>query len=328
MNNMNTIRKDYFTNNKNESTREGFGDGLLEIGSNPKVFALCADLTESVKMDKFKREYGQRFIEIGIAEQNMASVASGVAAMGMIPYMASYATFNPGRNWEQIRTTIAYNNLPVRIIGAHAGLMTGPDGGTHQALEDVALMRVLPNMRVLVPADYREAKAMTIASVDMGGPVYIRLTREKEKNVFDESYIYNGKANIIYKNEVNNNTHKVLIISAGPIINEAIAAAKEYSSTTILVDVMNCSTIKPLDVSSIKNAAEIYKRIIVVEEHQEAGGLYSAISELLSKTKPTIIYPVCVKDRYGQSGAYKELWNEYGISKDYIKEEISKIILN
>lgn len=326
--NMNSLRNDYFNNSKSSSTREGFGDGLLEIGSDPKVFALCADLTDSVKMDKFKKEYSDRFVEVGIAEQNMASVGSGIAAMGMIPYIASYASFNPGRNWEQIRTTVAYNNLPVRIIGAHAGLMTGPDGGTHQALEDVALMRVIPNMTVLIPADYNEAKAMTIASLKMKGPVYIRLTREKAEEIYTDNYEYNSKASIVYKNDVNNPTYKVLIISAGPIINEAILAAKDYSKTSISVDVMNCGTVKPLDESSIKRAAEIYKKIVVVEEHQEAGGLYSAISELLAKTLPTKLYPVCVKDRFGQSGTYHELWDEYGISKEYIKEAISKIILN
>lgn len=325
---MNKIREDYFNNVTMRSTREGFGDGLLNIGQDPRVFALCADLTESVKMDKFAKEYKERFVEVGIAEQNMASVASGIAAMGMVPFIASYATFNPGRNWEQIRTTIAYNNLPVRIIGAHAGLMTGPDGGTHQMLEDISLMRSLPNIKVLVPADYVEAKAMTEASLDMDGPVYIRMQREKERDIFDESYKYDPRLKIVYRNkkETDVRTHSVVVVCAGPIINEAIAAAKELSDTSIRVDIVNCSTIKPIDGNGLKKIAEIYKKIIVVEEHQIIGGLYSAVCEYLSTVLPTKIYPVGVNDRYGQSGTTKELWNEYMISKDYIKDTILRII--
>ena len=323
---MNTIRKDYFNNLKPKATREGFGEGLFEIGKDERVFALCADLTESVKMDSFKKAYTERFVEMGVAEQNMASVASGLAAMGMMPYMASYATFSPGRNWEQIRTTICYNNVPVRIIGAHSGLMTGPDGGTHQMLEDIALMRALPNMAVLVPADAVEAKAMTIESLNIKGPVYIRLTREKDNTIFDEDYVYSSKPQIIYKNDVKSPTHKVAIVSVGPIIREALYAAKDLAKEGVAVDVINCSTIKPLDHHTIKRIAEVYNKLIVLEEHQQSGGLYSAVCESLAQSRPTKVLPVCIDNRFGQSGTYEELWKEYKIDRESVKEAIYKIL--
>lgn len=311
-------RKDTMTENKiMKATREGFGEGLLQIGSDERVYGLCADLTESVQMHHFKEKYPSRYIEIGIAEQNMAAVASGIASMGMIPYIASYAAFNPGRNWEQIRTTIAYNDMPVRIIGAHAGLSVGPDGGSHQMLEDIALMRVMPNMIVLVPIDAIEAKAMTIASLEMKGPVYIRLTREKSPLILADDHAYSGTPTILYKSK-NEKIKKLAIITCGPIAIEALKSIEEIERHNIEVIIINLSTIKPFDEKFILNLIKDYGHILTVEEHQMAGGLGSTIAEFVIKHKRVMMDMVAVHGRFGQSGRPDELYTEYGLASPYI----------
>ena len=210
------------------STREGFGDALLQLGKeNLEVVALCADLTESVQMHKFKEAYPHRFFQMGVAEQNMASVASGMSAMGCVPFIASYAMFNPGRNWEQIRTTICYNDRKVIIVGAHAGLSVGPDGGTHQALEDIAIMRAVPNMTIFSPADYTEAYKLTLLAYSVPGPVYLRLAREKSPVIFENNYEPKmGQGEIVYTSKISGH-NKVGIIATGPILCEALKAVKE-----------------------------------------------------------------------------------------------------
>lgn len=311
-----------------KATREGFGEGLLILGkNNNKVVALCADLTESVQMDKFKNAFPDRFFEMGIAEQNMVSVASGMAAMGKLPVAASYAAFNPGRNWEQIRTTICYNNRKVIIVGAHSGLTVGPDGGTHQALEDVALMRVLPNMTVLIPADSIEAKELIIQAESVDTPVYIRLTREKSPVIFDENYKPQiGKSEIIYTSPIES-VHKVGIIASGPIIFEALLAAKELEKENIFVQILKVNTIKPIEKEKvIEFSKNNKKRIITLEEHQINGGLGSLVSEILSEEYPSIVRKIGVQDRFGQSGTVKELYKEYNIDKDYIIETARKLV--
>ena len=319
-------RSDTLTENKiMKATREGFGAGLLAIGADERVYGLCADLTESVQMHHFKEKYPSRYIEVGIAEQNMAAVASGIASMGMIPYIASYAAFNPGRNWEQIRTTIAYNHMPVRIIGAHAGLSVGPDGGSHQMLEDIALMRAMPSMTVLVPIDANEAQAMTIASLEIEGPVYIRLTREKSPLILPDDHVYSSEPQLLYKS-TGDKLKKLAIITCGPIAYEALKSIAEIEKHNIELAIINLSTIKPLDEKFLLNLINNYGHILTVEEHQMAGGLGSAIAEFVVRHKRVIMDMIAVHDRFGQSGQTDELYREYGLSSLHIIDRAVNLV--
>jgi len=303
--------------------RQGFGEGLLSAGEkNPQVVGLCADLTESTKMNLFADKFPNRFIQIGVAEQNLASVASGLAAMGKIPFISSYAMFSPGRNWEQIRTTVCYNNQPVKIAGSHAGISVGPDGGTHQAIEDIAITRVLPRMIVLSPADAIEAKKATLASVDTGTPVYIRLAREKTPVMTTESTPFEiGKAQIFWKSD----TPKVGIIATGALLHKALLAAKELEEKGIEVEVMNLATIKPLDEKAIIELARKTGRIVTVEEHQIRGGMGSAVAECLAKNFPVPIEFIGVDDQFGQSGTPEELIEHYGMGTKNIIEAVKRV---
>lgn len=315
------LNKNLFTTEQEmKAAREGFGLALRDIGDEDnKVVALCADLTESVQMHLFKEKFASRFVEVGITEQNMAAMASGMAAMGTMPFIASYAMFNPGRNWEQIRTTIAYNNQKVVIVGAHAGLSVGPDGGTHQAVEDIALMRVMPNMTVLSPCDAREAYLMTRLAHDIDGPVYIRLAREKSPVIFSDEYKkIDTKSPVVVFASPEPHAKKVCIFVTGPIIYEALLAARELEKKDIQVAVVNISVIKPLPDEAIVRFASQYKNIITLEEHQKAGGMGSAVCELLADRHPTKVIRMGIDNRFGQSGVSAELYKEYGISKDDI----------
>ncbi len=322
------LNKNLFTINEEEKpTREGFGEGLLSIGKDERVMALCADLTDSVKMNLFKKEYPKRFFEMGITEQAMSGVASGMASMGYVPFIASYAMFSPGRNWEQIRTTICYNNQPVKIIGAHAGVSVGPDGATHQAIEDIALMRVIPNMNVFVPCDYIEAREITKTMLDFNHPAYIRLTRENTPVILDENYkFFLGKAYIIHlpKKEFN---YRVGIISCGPVIYEAMKAARLLEKEGIGVTVVNMPTVKPLDTSFLLRFVKNVQSLVTVEEHQVAGGLGSAVAEFLSEHHPMKIVRVGIEDRFGQSGKMKDLYEEYGLTAKHIVEKVKSVIV-
>lgn len=314
--------------------RFGFGDGLLIAGEKDEnVVALSADLTESTRTHLFADKFPKRFIQVGIAEQNMASVASGMAAMGKIPFMTSYAMFSPGRNWEQIRTTIAYNDTNVKIVGSHAGVTVGPDGGTHQALEDIALTRVIPRMTVICPCDHIEARKATIAIAKMKGPVYLRLTREKTPVITtEESPFKIGKAEIVYGNPKSSmkfwreKTEKVGIIASGWLLHTAIKVAKNLENSGIKATVLNLSTIKPLDEMSIVSLAKDTGAIVTVEEHQIAGGVGSAISECLVKHFPVPIEFVGVSDKFGQSGTAKELIEYYGMGEKDIVSAIEKVL--
>lgn len=321
------LRDTLFTDKEEQSpTRDGFGKALLDLGKDERVVALCADLTESVKILPFKEAYPKRFFEVGIAEQSMASVASGMAAMGKIPFMASYAMFSPGRNWEQIRTTICYNDMPVKIIGAHAGVSVGPDGATHQALEDIAIMRALPNMSIIVPCDSVEAYKTTVAISKIDKPFYLRLTREKTPIMTnEESNFAVGKAYImnIPKGAM---THEVGVIGCGPILYEALKASREMEAEKVGVTVANMHTVKPLDTDFLLRFAKDKKRIVIVEEHQKAGGLGSAIAEFLSEHMPTHLEFISVQDRFGQSGTPAELYKEYGLTSEHIKEKIRRVV--
>jgi len=299
--------------------RNGYGDGLLEAGKrDERVVALSADLTESTRTLSFAEAFPKRFIQAGIAEQNMASVAAGMAAMGKIPFIASYAMFSPGRNWEQIRTTIAYNNSNVKIIGAHAGVSVGPDGATHQAIEDIALMRVMPNMIVIAPCDVHEARKATLLAAKYDGPVYIRIGRSDTPVVTTvESSFAIGLAEVFYEKTVSHQT-SVGIITTGTMAYEAIVAAGKIEAAGIGASVLHMATIKPLDTSALNTFAAAHDILITVEEHQIAGGLGGAVAEYLSSTLPKKIIRLGINDQYGQSGEPDELLAHYGITSQNI----------
>lgn len=311
---------------EHKPTRDGFGTGLVEAGKrDERVVALCADLAESTRVEWFQKEFPDRYIEIGVAEQNLATVASGMASYGKIPFITSYATFSPGRNWEQIRTTICINDVPVIVVGSHAGVSVGPDGATHQALEDIALMRTLPNMQVIVPADMHEAHKATLALAASGKPGYIRLGRDKSP-VFTtaETPFEIGKAHIVYSAQ--SEKKDVGIIATGILVHNAIIAAEELKSEGINVSVMNLATIKPLDTTAIEQFARDHGALVTVEEHQIAGGMGSAVAELLVQTCPVPIEFIGVHDQYGQSGKPAELITHYGMDVPHIKEVVRKVL--
>lgn len=306
--------------------RNGFGTGLVEAGTkDSRIVGLCADLTESTRMEEFAKKFPERFIEVGITEQNLASVASGMAAMGKIPFMSSYAAFSPGRNWEQIRTTICYNDVPVKIAGSHAGISVGPDGGTHQALEDIALMRVLPNMDVIVPCDAIEAHKATLAIAQTKTPSYIRLAREKSPVVTNQNTPFEiGKAQIVFRSE--GDIMDVGIVACGVLVYQAIRAAKELDEQGIKVTVLNMATIKPLDTQALNILIQETGALVTAEEHQVAGGLGSAIAEYTSSTRPVPIEFVGIKDSYGQSGKPNELLDLYGLNQNTIEQAVYTLL--
>jgi transketolase len=305
--------------------RQGFGEGLLQAGiDNEKVVGLCADLTESTKMNLFADRFPKRFVQVGVAEQNLVTVASGMAAMGKIPFVSSYAMFSPGRNWEQIRTTITYNNVPVVIVGSHAGVSVGPDGGTHQAIEDIALMRVLPRMNVIVPCDSIEAKKATMALAKHGEPAYIRLAREKTPVITTVDTPFEiGKAQIFFSPD---GIAHVGVIACGSLVHNAMRAAKKLEKEGVRVKVMNLATIKPLDIPAIIALAKETKAIVTVEEHQVAGGMGSAVAECLAAHFPVPIEFLGVQDEYGQSGTPLELIEHYGMGVKDIMAAVKKVI--
>lgn len=306
--------------------RKGFGEGLLAAGeADERVVGLCADLTESTQMHLFAKKFPTRFVEIGVAEQNLVTVASGMAAMGKIPFCSSYAMFSPGRNWEQIRTTICYNNQPVKIVGSHAGVSVGPDGGTHQAIEDLALMRIIPRMVVISPCDSIEAKKATMAAAKTKEPTYIRLAREKTPVMTTaETPFEIGKAQVFFAPE--KGKPDVGIIVTGALVYKALSAARWLGEEGVRVKVLNLATIKPLDEKSLVELARETGAIVTVEEHQIAGGMGSAVAELLARRLPAPIEFVGVADQFGQSGTPEQLLEHYGMSEKNIKEAVRKIL--
>jgi len=300
--------------------RKGFGEGLVKAAEIDKnVVGLCADLVESTHMLEFKQRFPDRFVEIGVAEQNLATVASGMAAMGKIPFISSYATFSPGRNWEQIRTTICYNNRPVKIAGSHAGISVGPDGGSHQALEDIAITRALPRMVVISPCDAIEARKATIAAAKTADPTYIRLIREKTPIMTTEETPFGiGKARTFWMPEKGKKVDAA-IFATGSLLFNALKAAKALESIGKSVTVTNISTIKPLDADTIIELAHEAGAVVTVEEHQIAGGMGSAVAECLAAHLPVPIEFIGVKDKFGQSGKPGELIELYGMgTKDIV----------
>lgn len=311
-------------------TRNGYGEGLILAGEkNDKVVALCADLTESTRTEGFAKKFPERFIEIGVAEQAMATIASGMANYGKIPFIASYAAFSPGRNWEQIRTTIALNDVPVKIGGHHAGISVGPDGATHQMLEDIALMRAMPNMIVIVPCDSIEARKATVKAAGNGKPTYLRFGREKTP-VFttDDTPFEIGKANILWDSMLNAKLKmlNVAIIGCGSLLYEALLAARELEKSQIGVIVLNCHTVKPIDEQAIISAARKCGAIVTFEEHQINGGLGSAVAEVITRYWPVPVEFIGMPNSFGESGKPDELLEKYGMKANNIVEAVKKVI--
>ncbi len=318
------LDENFFSEPKQEALRVGFGRALLELGkSNPKVVAACADLTASTKMDAFRDAFPERFFEVGITEQHMAAFASGLAAMGKIPFISSYAMFSPGRNWEQIRTTVCYNDMPVKIVGSHAGISVGPDGGTHQAIEDIVLMRILPRMVVLAPMDSIEAEKATKAAAEIDAPVYIRLARENTPVISSKDTPFKiGEAYKLWESY----EPGVTIFATGTSVHQALFAAEELEEQGIGSIVVNVPTVKPLDIDSVLMYAYETGKVVTVENHQIAGGFGSAIAEVLVQNKPVPMRFIGVRDRFGQSGTPDELLSYYELDKDAIIKTVLEFV--
>jgi transketolase len=277
------------------------------------VVAACADLTDSTQISLFANEFPSRFVQIGVAEQNLVTVGSGLAAQGKIPFVSSYAAFSPGRNWEQIRTTICLNDRPVKIVGAHAGLYTGKDGATHQMLEDIALMRVLPNMVVLAPGDAVEARKATLALAQDNRPAYIRLTREPTAVVTSEHTPFDiGKAYVYVQGS------DVTLISTGTMTYQAMLAAEALYKDGVDAEVVHVPTIKPLDAITILRSVQKTGAVVTIEEAQVAGGLGGAIAELLAEERPTVMKRLGMRDQFGESGDPKQLLEHFGLTPKHI----------
>lgn len=303
---------------KQEATRVGFGRGLKAAGeADERVVALCADLTESTQMHLFREAFPDRFIEIGVAEQNLVTVGSGLARAGKIPFTSSYAAFSPGRNWEQIRTTIALNDMPVKVIGSHAGVSVGPDGATHQMLEDIALMRVLPNMVVIAPGDSLEAEKATMAIAFNGKPSYLRLAREKTPIFSTEQSPFEiGKAYVLREG------HDVALFGTGTMTYQLLVAADILARQGINAEVVHVPTIKPLDEETLLASARKCGRIITAEEAQIAAGFGSAVAELMSAQLPTPVKRIGMLDRFGGSGIPDQLLDYFGLTGEKMSQQI------
>ena len=306
------------------ATRDGFGKGVLEVGeNNENMVVLSADLSGSTRVDDFKRKYPRRYVEVGVAEQNMATVASGLANYGKIPFMTSFAVFSPGRNYDQIRTTIALNDMPVKVASTHAGISVGPDGGTHQALEDISIMRTLPNMSVVQPADSIEAQKAVVKAIEWNKPIYLRFIRV-ETPVFTtwESPFEIGRAEVLYESK----EAEVAIVACGFLVYNALLAAKELKKEGIGSIVVNNHTVKPMDESTIIYAAGQAGAVVTAEDHQVAGGMGSAVSEILSREKPTPMEFVGVDDEFGQSGSSEDLIEHYGLDVNSVVKKTKKVL--
>ena len=307
---------------KHEPIRSGFGRGLLAAAQhNKNVVALCADLTESTKMDAFAKEFPDRFIEIGVAEQNLVTVAAGMAATGKVPFTSSYAAFSPGRNWEQIRTTICLNDSNVKVVGSHAGVSVGPDGATHQMLEDIALMRSLPNMQVIVPCDSVQAEKATELIAKSGKPAYLRLAREATPIVTtsDTPFTF-GRAEVYCKGQ------DVTIAACGTMVYEALMAAKLLAKEGIEAEVINVAVVKPLEAAGIVASVRKTGALVSAEEAQITGGLGGAIAEVLAEQHPAPMARIGVHDEFGQSGKPDELLKHYKLTAADIAQAAKSVI--
>ncbi|MCE1248578.1 MAG: transketolase family protein [Firmicutes bacterium] len=303
-------------------TRDGYGEALVELGeSNPNVVVLSGDLTESTRTEGFKHKFPDRFYEMGICEQNMVGVACGLSMVGKIPFVATYAAFVPGRAFDQIRISAGYNRSNVKLSGAHAGISVGPDGATHQMMEDIALMRTLPGMTVIAPCDREETRKATIEAANLEGPVYLRFGRDKVPEVTTKETPFKiGKANILMDGS------DVAIIANGPLVYEALDAAKTLRRNGVYCMVVNMHTVKPLDVTTLVYAARKCGAVITAEEHQITGGLGGAVAETLARNNPVPQEFIGMPDSYGESGKPRELMEKYGMSSTAIIEAVKKVI--
>lgn len=304
------------------ATRDGYGTGVVELGEkNERIVVLCADLTESTRSNLFREKFPERFIEMGVAEQNMANVAVGLSLNGKIPFIATYAVFSPGRNWDQIRISSCYNKANVKFIGAHTGVSVGPDGGTHQALEDIALTRVLPNMTVLVPCDSIETSKAIHAAAELEGPVYIRLGRGATPTfTTDKTPFRIGKALTLREGD------DVAIIGSGPILHSALVAAHHLVEKGISCRVINLPSVKPIDSDTIEEAARACKAVVTVEEHQVMGGVGSAIAEVLATSYPVPMEFIGMHNSFGESGTPEELLKKYRMDAPAIEQAVIKVL--
>lgn len=311
-----------FENKGNKDTRSGFGAGLSELGKkNEKVIALCADLTGSLKMDAFAAEHPERFIQCGIAEANMIGTAAGLAVSGKIPFVGSFAGFVTGRVYDQVRQSVAYSETNVKICASHAGITLGEDGATHQIMEDLGLMRMLPNLTVINPCDYNQTKAATIAIANHKGPVYLRFGRPSVPNFTSEDAPFEiGKAITL------NPGNDVTIFATGHLVWEAIVAAEELEKEGISVELINIHTIKPLDQKAVLESAAKTKAVVTAEEHLIAGGMGELISGLLARELPLPVEYVAVNDHFGQSGEPAQLLKEYGLSSTDIIAAVKRVL--
>lgn len=304
------------------TTRDGFGLGLKAAAAHDdRIVALCADLTESMRLEWFRDAFPQRFIEVGVAEQNLVGLAAGLALQGKIPFAASYAVFSPGNSWGVIRTSVCYSNLNVKIVGGHAGLTTGPDGATHQALEDIAIMQVLPNMTVVVPADQEEAQKATRAVALHQGPCYLRVGKFPVPTVTTSTLFEIGKA-VQLRDGID-----ATIIACGTMVATALTAAQRLHESGLTVRVLNMHTIKPIDVAAILAAAQQTKAIVSIEEHQVTGGLGSAIAQTLATHQEHVPFAILgVADTFGQSGKPEELLTKYGLTSEHLVATLQKLL--
>jgi transketolase len=305
-----------------KATRDGYGEALLQLGEdNEEVWVLTADVKESTRVDEFSKRFPERFVECGVAEQNLMGIAAGLAAEGKVPFVSSYAVFSPGRSWDQARVSVAYSNLNVKIAGAHTGISVGPDGATHQALEDIAIMRVLPNMVVIVPCDAIETRKATIAAAQTEGPVYFRFAREKTPVITTKETPFEvGRAEVFWEGG-----SEVAIVACGPLVYQALMAAKQLKDEGIGCVVVNNHTIKPLDRVTLVKAARDCGAIVTVEEHQVNGGMGSAVAEILAKNFPVPMEMIGMQDEFGESGDPEELLEKYGMNVQSIKEAVIRV---
>ena len=305
-----------------KACRDGFGEALLELGKkNKEVVVVSADLAESTRCLEFGKKYPPRFIEVGVAEQNMAGIAAGLALEGKIPFICSFAVFSPGTNWEQIRLSVCYNKANVKIVSSHAGLNVGEDGATHQALEDIALMRVLPNMTVIAPCDYEETKKAVLAAAKLKGPVYIRYGRDKSPVITNKSSKFKiGQAEILRQGK------DITIIACGALVYDALLAADELAKQKIGAEVINCHTIKPIDKQTIIRSAKKTKKVVTIEDHQVNGGLGSAVAEVLAQNYPVPMKIIGMPDKFGESGTGKQLLDKYSLNSVGIIKAVKKLI--
>jgi transketolase len=303
-------------------TRNGYGEGVVALGEkDPNVVVLTGDLAESTRASKFQEKFPERFIEVGVAEQNMMGIAAGLALSGKTPFVSSYAVFVPGRCWDQLRVSVCYSKANVKVAGAHAGISVGPDGATHQALEDIASVRVLPNIVVVVPCDVIETKKATIALGEHKGPAYFRFAREKTPVITTEETPFKiGKAEIFREGD------DVTIVACGPLVYQSLVAAKELEEEGIKAEVINNHTIKPIDKLTLASSAKKTGAVVTVEEHQINGGLGGAVAEVLGENFPVPMERVGMPDSFGESGKPEELLEKYGMSVKKIKEAVKSVI--